>query len=140
MKECPRCGAVYDGHRWIPEPDAELKRDLAKKSHEMRLCPGDVRLQKRQVEGIVTLKGAFMESHRDEIANLVNRVAREGRRRNVSARIFEVVEDDRGIVIETSDEHLAERMGKEVQKAFKGNLEIKWQEKDTFARVVWQRD
>jgi len=131
---------VYDGHRWIPEPDAELKRDLAKKSHEMRLCPGDVRLQKRQVEGIVTLKGSFMESHRDEIANLVNRVAREGRRRNVSARIFEVVEDDRGIVIETSDEHLAERMGKEVQKAFKGNLEIKWQEKDTFARVVWQRD
>ena len=140
MKECPRCGAVYDGHRWIPEPDAELKRALAKKAHEQRLCPGDLRLSKRQVEGIVTLKGAFMKSHRDEIANLVNRVAREGRRRNVSARIFEIVEDDGDIVIETTDEHLAERMGKEVEKAFKGNLQIKWQEKDTFARVVWQRD
>ena len=140
MKECPRCGAVYDGHRWIPEPDAELKRALAKKAHEQQLCPGDLRLSKRQVEGIVTLKGAFMKSHRDEIANLVNRVAREGRRRNVSARIFEIVEDDGDIVIETTDEHLAERMGKEVEKAFKGNLEIKWQEKDTFARVVWQRD
>ena len=140
MKECPRCGAVYDGHRWIPEPDAELKRALAKKAREKQLCPGDLRRSKRQVEGIVTLKGAFMKSHRDDIANLVNRVAREGRRRNVSARIFEVVEDDGDIIIETTDEHLAERMGKEVEKAFKGNLQIKWQEKDTFARVVWQRD
>jgi hypothetical protein len=31
-------------------------------------------------------------------------------------------------------------MGKEVVKAFKGDLEIKWQKKDTFARVTWQRD
>lgn len=140
MKECPRCGAVYDGHRWIPEPDDELKRALAKTPREKRLCPGDVRLEKGQVEGVVTLKGGFMKSHRAEIANLVNRVARDGRRRNVSARIFEIVDDNGQLVIETTDEHLAERMGKEVEKAFKGKLEIKWQEKDTFARVLWQRD
>jgi NMD protein affecting ribosome stability and mRNA decay len=140
MKECPRCGAVYDGHRWIPEPGEELKRELSKKPHEIKLCPGDQRLDKRQVEGIVRLSGLFMRPHIDEIKNVINRVAREGRRRNVAARIFEVAEEDDTLVIETTDEHLAERMGKEVEKAFKGNLEIKWQEKDTFARVVWQRD
>lgn len=140
MKECPRCGAVYDGHRWIPEPGQELRRELVKKPPEMRLCPGDQRLEKRQVEGIVTLKGRFMEPHIEEIKNLVNRVAREGKYRNVAARIFEVTEEDGTLVIETTDEHLAERMGKEVEKAFKGKLQIKWQEKDTFARVVWQRD
>jgi hypothetical protein len=117
-----------------------LRRLLKKQPHEVRLCPGDLRLQKRQVEGIVTLKGSFMRLHLDDIKNLVQRVARDGRRRNVSARIFEVTEDDGVLVIETTDEHLAERMGKEVEKAFKGKLEIKWQEKDTFARVVWQRD
>jgi NMD protein affecting ribosome stability and mRNA decay len=140
MKECPRCGAVHDGHRWIPEPDEQLRRLLKKQPHDIKLCPGDMRLERRQIEGIVTLRGSFMKAHLDDIRNLVQRVAREGRRRNVSARIFEVTEEDGALVIETTDEHLAERMGKEVEKAFKGKLEIKWQEKDTFARVVWQRD
>lgn len=139
MKHCPECGAVYDGHRWIPEPDDELAKAAEKHSRE-ELCPGDLRLSKGQVEGEVTLKGRFMKPHADEIKNVINRVAREGRRRNVAARIFRMVEDDGAMVIETTDEHLAERMGKEVVKAFKGKLEIKWQEKDTFARVVWQRD
>jgi hypothetical protein len=140
MKVCPRCGAVYDGHRWIPEPDAELERLLAKKAHETRLCPGDLRLERRQVEGVVTLRGLFMKPHIDEIKNLIKRVARDGRKRNVAARVFDITEDEGSLVIETTDEHLAERMGKEVEKAFKGKLEIKWQEKDAFARVVWQRD
>jgi NMD protein affecting ribosome stability and mRNA decay len=140
MKECPRCGAVHDGHRWIPEPDDDLRRLLAKELHEITLCPGDRRLEKGQVEGVVTLKGSFMRQHLSEIKNLIGRVAREGRRRNVSSRIYEITEEDGAMVIETTDEHLAERMGKEVERAFKGKLEIKWQEKDTFARVVWQRD
>lgn len=140
MKECPRCGAVYDGHRWIPEPDAELQRALKKKSPDEKLCPGDLRLEKRQVEGVVTLKGLFLLDHMEEIKNLINRVAKLGRRRNVAARIFEIVQSDHELVIETTDEHLAERMGKEVQKAFKGSLDIKWQEKDSFARVTWRRD
>ena len=140
MKQCPLCGAIHDGHRWIPEPDDGLMREFKKKTHCAELCPGDRRLEKRQVEGIVTLKGAFMRPHIEEIKRVVNRVARDSRRRNVAARIFEVVEDNGALVIETTDEHLAERMGKEVEKAFKGKLEIKWQEKDTFARVLWQRD
>lgn len=140
MQQCPRCGAVYDGHRWIPEPDEELLRELKKKKPGEKMCPGDLRLEKRQVEGVVTLKGVFLLEHMEEIRNLINRVAKLGRQRNVAARIFEVVQTDHELVIETTDEHLAERMGKEVQKAFKGNLDIKWQEKDSFARVSWRRD
>lgn len=140
MKVCPRCNAVYDGHRWIPEPDEEFMRRVKIANPEEKLCPGDLRLEKKQVEGVVTLKGAFMVEHRDEISNLVSRVARKGRSRNVAARIFEIRSGDGELTIETTDEHLAERIGKEVEKAFKGNLEIKWQEKDHFARVVWTRE
>ena len=140
MKVCPKCGAVWDGDRWVPEPDANLLAEFSRKTHCAELCPGDLRIEKRQVEGVVTLKGKFLQSHRDDIDNLVARVAREGRRRNVAARVLETIEQDNGLLIETTDEHLAERMGKEVEKAFKGDLEIKWQKKDTFARVTWQRD
>ena len=140
MKVCHRCGAIWDGDRWVPEPDKKLLEEFSKKKHCTELCPGDTRLEKRQVEGVVTLKGGFLASHRDDINNLVARVARDGRRRNVAARVFQTVEEDDSLLIETTDEHLAERMGKEVVKAFKGDLEIKWQKKDTFARVTWQRD
>lgn len=140
MKACPKCGAIWDGDRWVPEPDEALLKEFSKKKHLYELCPGDARIEKRQVEGVVTLKGKFLASHKDEINNLVNRVARDGRRRNVAARILETVENDDSLTIETTDEHLAERMGKEVEKAFKGALEIKWQKKSTFARVNWERD
>lgn len=140
MKICPRCGAVYDGHKWVPEPDDELVKQVKKKSAKSELCPGDLRLDKGQVEGVVTLKGSFMREHKDDILNLIGRVERNGRSRNVAARIYEMTEDDGRFSIETTDEHLAERIGKEVEKAFKGDLEIKWQEKDRFVRVSWQRD
>ena len=140
MKVCPKCGAIWDGDRWVPEPEEKLLAEFSRKQHCAELCPGDLRLEKRQVEGVVTLKGKFLASHRDDINNLVARVARDGRRRNVAARVFQTVEENESLLIETTDEHLAERMGKEVVKAFKGDLEIKWQKKDTFARVTWQRD
>jgi hypothetical protein len=140
MKVCPRCNAVYDGHKWVPEPDEELLKLMKSKNPRTELCPGDLRLERRQVEGVVTLKGGFMSNHRDEIKNLVSRVERKGRSRNVAARIFEMTEQNGELSIETTDDHLAERIGKEVEKAFKGDLEIKWQEKDRFARVVWQRE
>jgi hypothetical protein len=140
MKICPRCGAVYDGHKWVPEPDDELVKQVKKKSAKSELCPGDLRLEKGQVEGVVTLKGSFMREHKDDILNLIGRVERNGRSRNVAARIYEMKEDDGEFSIETTDEHLAERIGKELEKAFKGDLEIKWQEKDRFVRVSWQRD
>lgn len=140
MKLCPKCGAIWDGERWVPEPEEALRKELAKRQHATELCPGDLRIEKKQVEGIVTLKGRFLASHSEEIDNLIGRVARSARKRNVAARIFQSAHTDDGLVIETTDEHLAERMGKEVEKAFKGNLEIKWQKKDTFARVTWERD
>ena len=140
MKICPRCGAVYDGHKWVPEPDDELVKQVKKKSAKSELCPGDLRLEKGQVDGVVTLKGSFMREHKDDILNLIGRVERNGRSRNVAARIYEMKEDDGEFSIETTDEHLAERIGKELEKAFKGDLEIKWQEKDRFVRVSWQRD
>lgn len=140
MKVCPRCGAVRLDDHWVAEPDAKLQAELAKKKRQDELCPGDLRLDRRQVDGIVTLKGGFLVSHRDEIVNLINRVARDVRRRNVAARLYEAVEENSSLSIETTDEHLAERIGKEVERAFKGTLEIKWQKKDSFARVTWQRD
>lgn len=140
MKRCPRCGAAYDGHRWVPEPGPELIRKLERKKVYRQLCPGCLRLERGQVEGVVRLEGAFLEGHIEEIKHLVERVSRNGKHRNVAARVVRQAEEGGALTIETTDDHLAERIGKEMVKAFKGTLDIKWQEKDRFARVQWRRD
>ncbi|MBU4301453.1 MAG: ATPase [Actinobacteria bacterium] len=140
MKECPRCGAVHDGHRWIPEPDQEVYSKLKEKKAEKSNCPGCLRVERGQVEGVVTLKGAFLTDHLDEIKNVISRVEKNRHSRNVTSQILRSSEENGEMVIETCDGHLAERIGKEIHKAFKGNVDMKWQEKDTFVRVLWQRD
>lgn len=139
-KQCTRCGAVYNGRRWISKPNDETVGKYTKKEMQQVVCPGCSRMERQQVEGIVSLRGNFFDVHRDEIWNVVKRVARNKEQRNVSSRILNVADDNGGLVIETTDEHLAERMGKELQKAFKGNLEMKWQEGAALVRVSWERD
>ncbi len=140
MKVCPLCNAIHDGHRWVPEPDETLRKSALKSNPVSAKCPGDLRIERHQVEGVVTLGGSFLDGHKSELMNLVQRVARNGRSRNVAARLLAVDDSNHKVVIETTDDHLAERIGKEVEKAFKGELAIKWQEKDHFVRVSWTRD
>lgn len=140
MKECPRCGAIHDGHRWIPEPDEKVSSRLAGKTMKKSTCPGCRRIEKGQVDGVVTIKGEFLARHREEIKNVIKRVEKNRHGRNVTSQILQTSEKNGEIIIETCDEHLAERIGKELHKAFKGDLDMKWQEKDTFVRVLWQRD
>lgn len=140
MKICPRCNAVHDGHRWISQPDKRLMKSAQRSGAQRQLCPGCLRVERGQVDGVVVLKGAFLQSHLDEIRNVVKRVTRKRRHRNTASRVVDIRQEDGGLIIETTDEHLAERIGKEVEKAFKGDLRITWQQKDHFVRVVWQRE
>ncbi|MDI6891411.1 MAG: BCAM0308 family protein [Actinomycetota bacterium] len=139
MKICSKCVAVFDGQKWIYDEEEYLR--LKKRGKvEAALCPGCDRLEKRRVDGVVHLKGKFLKEHREEALNLIKNVAEKKRRKNVAARIFELMEDDEGITVETTDHVLAERIGKEFEKAFSGKLEITWLKKEEFVRVNWVRE
>lgn len=136
---CPRCTAVFDGHKWYDDPEEHARLARSSKA-EVSLCPGDERLEKRRVDGIVKLRGEFLRRHKEEAINLIRNVAEKHRLRNVAARLFEVKESDEGITIETTEVTLAEKIGKEFEKAFSGVLNVKWLEGTEFVRVDWLRD
>lgn len=104
------------------------------------LCPGCERIEKRRVDGIVILQGDFLKRHREDAVNLIHNIAEKRRLKNIAARIFDLVETEGGITVETTDRHLAESIGKEFEKAFHGHLDIQWLKKEEFARVIWRRD
>lgn len=138
MQKCKVCGALQVDNKWYAPGTYDKKVD--DKALEPTICPGDEMLQKGDIKGVVRLSGSFIDDHEEEILNLVRNVAREKLERNISARMFDF-EPVKGssINIETTDTHLAVALGKEVEKAFKGELTIDWLEGASSVRVDWVR-
>ncbi len=137
MNLCPKCHAVFDGEKW--GYDLEVYDEWKKKGAKQRLCPGCERIGRRRVDGVVSLHGDFIKTHKNEAMNLIKNVAEKKRRKNVAARIFKIEEKRDRIEVETTDRSLAERIGKEFEKAFSGSLDISWLKSEDFVRVNWQR-
>jgi hypothetical protein len=131
--------AVYDGQKWFYD-DGEHERLARAGQAEVTLCPGHQRIEKKRIDGVVTLKGRFLKDHQAEALNLINNVADQQVHRNVAARVYNVSSSDSMITVQTTDTHLAERIGKEFEKAFNGNLAIQWPKDEEFVRVSWERD
>lgn len=139
LKICSRCMAVFDGHKWFYD-EGEHERLARTRRAETTLCPGHERIEKKRIDGVVTLKGDFLKDHYNEALNLINNVADKQLHRNVAARVFNMKQNGDGITVETTEKSLAERIGKEFEKAFNGELVIQWLQDAEFVRVNWQRD
>jgi NMD protein affecting ribosome stability and mRNA decay len=139
MKICPSCYAVCVEEKWTFD-ESLREKEMRKHDWERSLCPGCDRVARGKVDGVVYLRGEFLARHKEEAKNLIRSVAEKKLKKNIAARIAHIEEKDDEIIIETTDQALAERLGKEFEKAYHGHLDIQWQEKSTFARVYWSRD
>lgn len=139
MKICPSCYAVCADQKWEFDEKARQKA-MKGNGYVKHLCPGCERVARGQVDGVVHLRGDFLNCHKEEAKNLIRSVAEKKLRKNIAARIYHIEEKNDEIVIETTDRALAERLGKEFEKAFSGRLDIQWQHHSDFARVYWTRD
>jgi hypothetical protein len=87
------------------------------------------------------LTGSFLEKNRAEILNLVRNAERAAATKNPLERILRIEEDSRGqLVIETTSEKLARRLGRDVSKACGGTLQIRFSHQDKLVRLYWRRD
>ncbi len=139
MKICPSCYAVCIDEKW--RFDEEMReRGMRDRDWTRGLCPGCERVARGHIDGVVHLSGGFLRKHKEEAKNLIRSVADKKLKKNIAARIAHIEEGEEQIIIQTTDRALAERLGKEFEKAYHGNLDIKWQEGSSFARVYWTRD
>jgi NMD protein affecting ribosome stability and mRNA decay len=128
---CPDCGAVYRDGRWTwgAAPDG---------AHETR-CPACHRIHDRFPAGYVTLKGAFLGTHRDEILHLVRHREETEKAEHPLERIMAVEDADGGVLVTTTDTHLARSIGEAMYAAYKGELEFKYNKEENLLRVQWTR-
>ena len=130
---CPNCELVYHEGRWVD--DSLPKDDNANEE----LCPACRRERDRVPEGLIYLQGSYLEDHKDEILNIAKNNEEKARTTRPLQRIMWVDEDGDSVEIATTSEHLARRIGKAINSAHKGELDIKSAKEDRLVRLYWER-
>jgi len=140
--KCSGCGAVYVDRRWSP---AGVHTKAGKHKHwqpqTVTLCPACKEKQSGVPAGFVYVSGDFLSSHRQEIELLLAKEAERSAVDNPLAQIIELKTDEsEGLVASTTTEHLAQRLGHALEKAFKGEVRYDFSHENKLARVYWHRD
>jgi len=136
---CTRCHAYLETDHWAY--DSQRYQQLKSRSdvHTM-LCPGCTRIEKRLYEGEVIVHHNWQAVDKQEVLNLIHHEEARARATNPTARI--ALLEDRGdeLYILTTTQFLAERIGKELYKAYRGALQVMPLPRERFSRVRWSRE
>ncbi|HUI98969.1 MAG TPA: BCAM0308 family protein [Usitatibacter sp.] len=128
---CPACGASYQRGRWTwakAPADAHVHK-----------CPACQRIADELPGGYVTLKGPFLAEHRTEILNLVKAREARAKEEHPLQRIMGVDATADGVVVRTTDAHLARGIAIAVHEAFKGSLDMTYNKGENLLRATWKR-
>jgi NMD protein affecting ribosome stability and mRNA decay len=135
---CRKCGAIYRDKRWsIDEEEAKTLKDEG--TAVVLTCPACQRMADNNPAGIVTFSGDYLLEHWNDILNIVQRVEAVSRSKNPLGRIMEINQEESILTIATTEDKLAQKLGREVYKAHKGELHYQWSHDEHFVRVSWTR-
>jgi hypothetical protein len=128
---CTDCGALFYRGRWTWR--ATPRQAAA------GLCPACRRIRERLPAGFVRLRGPFVREHRQELMNRVLHCEQSERREHPLQRVMAVEPDGEGVLVTTTDPHLARRIGEALHGAYKGELRYRYSKEDWLLRVSWSR-
>lgn len=130
---CPRCKALYVRGRWTWNNDEHP--DEAE-----QICSACHRVADNYPAGEVTLTGSFLASHKDEIVALARHLEETEKSEHPLNRIIAVKDVKDQLLITTTDTHLPARIGKAIQHAWDGELDIHFDKEGYFTSITWHRD
>jgi NMD protein affecting ribosome stability and mRNA decay len=128
---CPDCGATFAKGRWQWVPagqDAPRER-----------CPACLRIRDQFPAGYVNLVGAYIAEHRVEALRIVSNVESKEKAEHPLQRVMKIEEKGSGMLITTTDVHLARAIGDAMHRAHGGQLEVKYNTDDNLVRVSWSQ-
>jgi hypothetical protein len=128
---CADCGAVFYRGRWTWRPaPAQARRAL---------CPACRRIRERQPAGFVRLAGPFAREHRDDLVAIARHCEAAERKEHPLQRIMRIEASGEGMVVTTTDGHLARRIGEALYRAHRGELGYRYTRGERLLRVNWRR-
>ena len=139
VSECEACRAVYMNKRWYAT-GAVYQVALRNPENVKVVCPACLKIRDHFPGGIVTLKGDYVLPHKQDLMNLIKNEETRARGSNPLERVMSVKESGYGsLVISTTNERLAQRLGRAIKKAFHGEVAYNWSHDNKLVRVDWER-
>ncbi|MEK7167145.1 MAG: hypothetical protein AAB732_01920 [Patescibacteria group bacterium] len=147
---CSKCKAVYYNKCWHKNLNF-LKGKNTTKSIKKFLCPACKWTKTNLAEGVIilNLENNFREKEilnlennfrEKEILNLVKNVETRAKLRDPEDRIIKINKEKNKITILTTENQLAISIAKQIQRAFKGELKIKWSHNEDAVRIEWREN
>jgi len=128
---CPECGAIYHHGRWT--------WGAATADAHQHTCPACQRIRDKFPAGYITLKGDFAREHHDEIVQAMRNCEVRENAEHPLQRIMGIERTPEGMLVTTTDSHLARDISERLHDAFKGDLEYHYNKEDNLLRVTWTR-
>jgi len=128
---CPDCGAVYHRGRW--------SWGAVQPGSHPEVCSACHRVRDRFPAGYVAIQGEFLRDHHEEITSLVRGCEQAEKGEHPMQRIMAIAKDGEGLLVTTTDPHLARRIGDALHGAYKGELDYHYNKEDNLLRVSWRR-
>ena len=142
---CPECQASFRQGRWSWEP--------AEAGATPHRCPACERIRDGMPAGQLTLSGAFLDRHSEEIMRLVNNTEEQVRLEHPMERLIAVDTGGAGLAggseaggagstveLAFTGIHITHAVGKAIEAAYGGSLEAPYGEAGTLLRSHWHRD
>ena len=138
---CNACGAVYANRRWTASQATSEGKQKHWRPSQMTVCPACKQESTGEPRGFVFLDGDFVAAHLAEIENLLRNEAARAAEDNPLARVLEWKQGGgHKLTVTTTTEHLAQRLGHALEKAFDGTVQYDFSHENKLARVNWLRD
>lgn len=136
---CTQCHAIWDRKHW--HLDETEYRQLRKDPEVTQMvCPGCVKIEREEFDGHVVLKSPLIPKNEEAIVGLIYNTEAHIREHNPLARIASLTVKGDTIEVLTITPFLAERIGKELRKAYHGTLNLQHPSREDFVRVSWYRE
>lgn len=131
---CKRCHAINSSKHWYCDVQefTDLKNNGKTKE---ALCPGCNRIEGKIYEGQVLLHSDKLNKDKNMLLSLIKHTEGKAWFDNPASRIGRMTWFDNRLEIYTTTKWLATRIGKEIKKAFKGQVEIKPSPEENYVRV-----
>jgi hypothetical protein len=139
---CEVCGDVYADRRWSkPDPARHSAKHPNFRPATPVVCPACQRQRDDAPSGYLHLDGGFLADHKEEIERLIHNEAERASEDNPLARLMKWEKDKKGrLTVATTTEHLAQRLGRALEKAYDGKVRYDFSHENKLAHVYWRRD
>lgn len=138
---CGRCGASYANRRWtLGSKNSGGERHKHWRPAEKIICPACQQASSGEPRGFVYLDGEFFIAHEEEIRRLLVNEADRAAEDNPFSRILQwELGQGHKLTVSTTTEHLAQRLGHALNKAYGGSVKYDFSHENKLARVTWVR-